>query len=179
MKGHKTGLKLVVFSEEDMSLEGYRQWSSFRRASLRKIVYKYEMNLSEYFEERCVPVALINTKRKIMTLIQRFCGKGVWILRGYSGAKTSKRVKMIRLAKVIVREHGDGYQSRIMDTWRLERRYWFWSGRDKSLLAISFLLLMFLPSVISLLILNLVNDSGVYVGWIARHLLRILVITNL
>lgn len=172
MKGHKDGLKLVVYSEEDMSIEGYRQWSSFRRASLRKIVYKYEMNLSEYFEKGCVPVALITTKRKIMALIQRFCGKGVWILRGYSGAKTSKRCKMVRLAKVIVMEHGNGYQSRIMDTWRLERRYWFWGDKDKSLLAISFLLLMFLPSAINLLILNLINDNIIYIGWVARHLFR-------
>lgn len=131
MKGHKTAIKLVIIKEEDMSADGYAQWNSKLRGHVRKKVYKFEMNLSEHFPERAVPVILINTKRKIIALVERFCGVGTWILRGFSHGKNTYRIKQIRLAKVIVMEHGEKFKSLIETSFRLPR-YWFWQESDNS-----------------------------------------------
>lgn len=126
MKGHKTSISIVIFKEVPMSADGYNQWNHRLRGCLRKIVFKFEMALGQ------VPVVLISSKQRIINFIEHHCGEGTWIMRGYSKAKTSKRCKMVRLAKVTVRESGGRYRSWICDTWRLQRRYWFW--RDSKLL---------------------------------------------
>lgn len=121
MKGHKTELKLWVWEELPMSLDGYRQWSKHLRASVTKLVYKPVERID-------VLVSQIDTKRKIMSLVEERYGKGTWIVRGFSHGKNQKRIKAVRLAKVIVDEHGDGYISRISETHRLSR-YWFWKDK--------------------------------------------------
>ena len=111
-------VKLYIWSEQDMSIEGYRQWSKRLRASIRKIVFKPEMRIDVHYTQ-------IDTKAKIVALIEDLMGSGVWIVRSLSRGKTKVHWKWVRIAKVIVMKHGDGYNSRIQDTHRLSRYKFF------------------------------------------------------
>ena len=110
-------VKLFIWSEEDMSIEGYRQWNKRLRGTVRKLVFKPAMRVDVHYTQ-------IDTKAKIIALIEDLMGSGIWIVRSLSRGKTKTHWKWVRVAKVIVREHGEGYSSRIMDDWRL-RRYKF------------------------------------------------------
>lgn len=118
-KGKKTHLKLYIWKEERISKAGHRQWSRKTRPYVRNIVFKPVARID-------IPVKDIDTKAKIMQLCEERFGEGIWIVRGGSGGKTSKRFKWVRLAKVTIIETPQGYKSSITDTWRLSRYKWFW-----------------------------------------------------
>lgn len=105
-----------------MSRVGLKQWSRKHRLYTRKIVFKPVERID-------VHVSQLATAEAIKALCEDRYGVGTWIIRGFSGAKTSKRIKQVRLAKVIVVRAGDHYNSAISDTGRLSR-YWFWRGRN-------------------------------------------------
>ncbi|MEK6883107.1 MAG: hypothetical protein AABY22_26010 [Nanoarchaeota archaeon] len=111
-------IKLYIWSEQKMSLEGHHQWTPKLRGFTRKIVYKPEMRLDVHYSQ-------IDTLDKIKRLCEDLLGTGVWIVRGLSKGKTKTHWKFVRLAKVTVMEHGDGYRSSIEDTRRLKRYKFF------------------------------------------------------
>lgn len=111
-------IQLFIWSEEDMSLDGYRQWSKRLRPFVTKRVFKPALRVNVHYSQ-------IDTKAKIMALIEDLMGVGTWIVRTLSRGKTRVHWKWVRIAKVVVMTHGDGYNSRISDTWRLARYKFF------------------------------------------------------
>lgn len=118
----KTHLKLFFWKIVPMSQQGRRQWTKKLRPYLKRFVYKPELRVD-------VPVTEINTKQKIIDLVERLLGSGVWIMRGITiTPKTKTGFKWVRLAVITVRDRKQGYHSTITEYWRLSR-YWFWQKR--------------------------------------------------
>ncbi|MBI5803371.1 hypothetical protein HY448_01660 [Candidatus Pacearchaeota archaeon] len=111
-------IKLYIWSEQKMSLEGHHQWNEKLRGFTRKLVYKPEMRLDVHYSQ-------IDTLDKIKMLCEDLLGVGVWVVRSLSRGKTKTRWKWVRLAKVIVMKHGDDYRSTIENTGRLKRYKFF------------------------------------------------------
>ncbi|MCK9370139.1 hypothetical protein M0R04_09565 [Candidatus Dojkabacteria bacterium] len=122
-KGHKTHLKLWMWREEPMSLEGYRHWHTGTRMKIRRVVYKFDMRID-------VPVERLATKERIEAFVlETISYKGVFLFMGGSGSLRSKKgFKWVKLFKCKITEHPDGLQCRMTNNYRLFR-YFFWCDK--------------------------------------------------
>ena len=109
---------LYIWSEQDMSLDGYRHWSKRLRPFVTKRVFKPELRIDVHYTQ-------IVSRAKIVALIEDRMGEGTWIVRSLSHGKTRTHWKWVRLAKVVVIEHGDDYKSMIELSFRLKRYKFF------------------------------------------------------
>ena len=119
----KTTIKLYIWAESKMSLEGLRKFPRKIRKHIRKMVYgkgglRIRIDVSVYE---------INTKEKVENFCEENLFEGVWLIMGFSHARNKFHVSPRKIFKVRVRETPDGLNARMLRNYSGFRRWW-WKG---------------------------------------------------
>lgn len=116
-------IKLWMWRQEPMSLDGWRHWNRGIRTKIRRVIYKFDIRID-------APVERLSTKENIEQFVLETIGyEGIFLFMGGSGSLRSKKgFKWVKLFECKITNHPEGLRCRMTRNFRLFR-YWFWRGK--------------------------------------------------
>lgn len=120
-RGNKTSIKIWIWEEKRISVDGYLRWNRHVRRFARPIIYKPLIVHQVETEE-------INTRQKIQDFVAQNYWAGTFLVMGFTHKKNKYHCSPCKICKIIVTETENGNIGRMTNNYRLSRYRWFYHG---------------------------------------------------